>query len=200
MWHKKYPIFGLALALVTIGCQQSQASKEASALQELLKNTPDLYRVDWKVCGVRSINLHRKINQGCDETKQPTEVGFREPMYFWGTATEIKLETIPLPLYLSKTDVSVHAFVKSRGCLSSGNPQDEGFYKIDSFLLDKKDMPKEQNFTVQKLSDKEKEIWVTFQVALSAQARRAGMENISMIDLNASDQCRSIEAWKKLNS
>ncbi|GAX38942.1 hypothetical protein [Nodularia sp. NIES-3585] len=164
-------------------------------MEELLKNTPDLYRIDWKVCGIESLNLHKKVNQGCDETKEPPTTGFSEPMYLWGPATDIQIKE---KISFVKTLTSAHVFVKSRGCLSNGNPQEEQFFKVRSFLVKNNNVPKTTDFQVRKLSDIEKQLWVSYQVGVTAEERRLGVENIRKVDLNAS-KCQTLEAWERQN-
>ncbi|MBW4559204.1 MAG: hypothetical protein KME59_25490 [Trichormus sp. ATA11-4-KO1] len=118
-------------------------------------------------------------------------------MYLWGPATDIQIKE---KISFVETSTVAHVFVKSRGCLSNGNPQEEQFYKISSFLVDNNNVPKTTDFKIEKLSDIEKELWVSYQVGVTAQERRVGLENISQVDLNASDVCQPLEAWERRNS
>ncbi|BCL40162.1 hypothetical protein NSMS1_66090 (plasmid) [Nostoc sp. MS1] len=210
----------LALIGLGLGACQSDANKVAQAenelkqayaatttnvqnpedkqVQEYLESTPALYRVSWKVCGddKLSVKLKLKINKGCNETRnEPTE-GYTSPAYVWADAKEIKF--VNKRHFVDNLQYT-GLFVKSRGCLNLGTPQQEKFYKVEEFTLKKGNDPLPSNVKLELVSQQEKK-----QVLKEAIAQ-AKLENNSLTNFGVSSNglipigkaCPTIEEWQE---
>ncbi|RCJ40903.1 hypothetical protein A6770_37000 [Nostoc minutum NIES-26] len=172
--------------------ETAQAEKERQ-IQQLVGDAPDLYRVLWKVCGDRKFNLNRKINGGCDEARVAAPQGFQEPLLMWGPVGEIQIDKKINPL--SRDRIEATAFIKSRGCLTSGSPSYERLYKVREFLVDTNTPVSSENIKIERLSTEEKEKKIRTQVAnveLTRDSRSLGL-------IGGGNTCESFDDWKKSN-
>lgn len=171
--------------------EAAKAEKEQQ-IQALLDSTPDLYRVLWKVCGDKKVNLQKNLNGGCDESRDPVTDGYKEPLFMWGPIGNIQVEQKSDPIL--PTLVYANTFIQSRGCLASGTPKNEGFYKIREFLVDKNNPVSSSNITVERLSKEDKERRIRQQIGnveLTSAYTSRGL-------LPGAD-CPSLSDWKKSN-
>lgn len=198
-------MLGLLLSVGLSSCQSPEqkaanAQKAVEAEQEqkfkqFIESTPDLYKVSWKVCGDASLNLNRKINFGCDETRDIPTQGFQKPIFVWGPAGEIKFINKP-----SFADVSLDStlFVKARGCLVSGAPKEQQLYVAREFLLKKGSNPQPTDVKIEIVPKQEKEKILRDAIA------NAEIENASLTNFGVSSNglipngkaCKTIEEWK----
>ncbi|MBE8970965.1 hypothetical protein IQ277_33630 [Nostocales cyanobacterium LEGE 12452] len=63
---------------------------EASVVKKFVDSTPDLYRVNWKVC---SDGFLDRDNNGCKESRDVGAKGFPEAVLVWGPVQEVKFVT-----------------------------------------------------------------------------------------------------------
>ncbi|WGV29063.1 hypothetical protein [Halotia branconii] len=202
-------VFGLLVSVGLSSCQSPEqkaanAQKAAEAEQEqkfqnFVESTPDLYKVSWKVCGDSKINLNRKVNKGCDETRDVPAEGFQKPIFVWGPAGEIKFINKP-----SFADISLDStlFIKARGCLVSGTPKEQQLYAIKKFLLKKGSNPQPTDVKVEIVPKQEKEQILRDAIA-DAETENASLTNFGVSSnglIPTTDQgCKTIDEWKKDN-
>lgn len=173
--------------------REAAIAEEEKQIKTLVDTTPDLYRVFWKVCGDKTINLNRDINGGCDESRHPTTKGFREPMLMWGKVSQIKIEE---DTRFRTTGISYPVvFIKSRGCLIEGAPKEENFYKLRDFSVDENNVVTADNIRFERLSKQEKESQIRQQVAILDATR--GIPNFGIMGVRV---CESFDDWKNSNS
>ena len=206
----KSQIYALAL-LLSLGVSSCQSPEQKAAnarkaveaereqkFKQFVESTPDLYKVTWKLCGDASLNLNRKINFGCNETRDIPTQGFQAPIYVWGPAGEIKFITKP-----SFADVSLDStlFVKARGCLVSGTAKQEQLYVVKEFLLKKGSNPQSKDVKIEIVSKQEKENMLRGAVA-NAQLENASLTNFGVSSnglIPTGKACQSFDEWKKGN-
>lgn len=205
----KSQIYALAL-LLSLGVSSCQSPEQKAAnaqkaveaeqeqkFKQFVESTPDLYKVTWKVCVDASLNLNRKINKGCDETRDIPTQGFQAPIYVWGPAGEIKF--ITKPSFFADVSLDSTLFVKSRGCLASGAAKEQQLYVVREFLLKKGSNPQPTNAKIEIVPKHEKEKILRNAVA------NAEIENASLTNFGVSSNgliptgkaCKTIEEWKK---
>ncbi|MCC5618618.1 hypothetical protein LC605_26720 [Nostoc sp. CHAB 5836] len=206
----KSPTYVLTLLLSMglsscVSPEQKAANAQKALLSELeqkfkrfVESTPDLYKVSWKVCGDASLNLNRKINFGCDETRDIPTKGFQEPIFVWGPAGEIKFINKP-----SFADVSFLStlFVKSRGCLLSGTPKEQQLYVVREFLLKKGSTPQPTDVKIEVVPKQEKEKILRNAVA-NAERENASLTNFGVSSnglIPTGKTCPTIDEWKNDN-
>jgi hypothetical protein len=170
--------------------QEAERVKKEMEFKEGLKSYPPLYKVTWKIC---NINHNPKIpqNRPCDETKEPATLGYSKPVYLWGPAGEIKMLK-GRSWFTSES----YLFVKSRGCLSSGEPKKEEFFKIKTFVRGQyvKDstLPEpDVNVKIQLLSPEEKEEAVKVQNTIAKLERAGGFYVDDDYD------CQTLTDWNR---
>ncbi|MBD2505007.1 hypothetical protein [Anabaena azotica] len=181
--------------------EQEQTQKENAVKEQIRKyveDTPDLYRISWKVCG----DWTAPYNNGtrCSETRIPKTKGYFEPVYVWG-ANGVQ--------FVNKQDFvrsfwTAGLFVKSRGCLNIGKPREEGLYNVKNFMIEKTSTtPTPQNVKVEVLSRQEK------QEAVEQAFKDAEVENYAITNFGVSattgliptgKNCLTLEEWKKTQS
>ena len=206
----KSQIYALAL-LLSLGVSSCQSPEQKAAnarkaveaereqkFKQFVETTPDLYKVTWKLCGDASLNLNRKINFSCNETRDIPTQGFQAPIYVWGPAGEIKFITKP-----SFADVSLDStlFVKARGCLVSGTAKQEQLYVVKEFLLKKGSNPQSKDVKIEIVSKQEKENMLRGAVA-NAQLENASLTNFGVSSnglIPTGKACQSFDEWKKGN-
>lgn len=199
-------VLALLLSLGVSSCQSPEqkaanAQKAIEAEQEqkfkqFVESTPDLYKVTWKVCGDDSVDLNRKINSSCDETRDIPTQGFQAPIYVWGPAGEIKF--ITKPSFFADISSDSTLFVKSRGCLTSGTAKEEQIYAIKTFPLKKGSNPQPKDANIEIVTKQEKE------KILRDALENAQIENASLTNFGVSSNgliptgkaCESFDEWK----
>ncbi|MBD6620349.1 hypothetical protein FNW02_32345 [Komarekiella sp. 'clone 1'] len=144
----------LALSLVVGSCQansvDAQTNAELRRVEGLVKSTPPLYKVSWKVCGVQKIvSMSRNLKNQCLESSQ----------LVWGPATQYEM----VRRREFTTGIDLHLFVKSRGCLIRGEAADEGYYLMKDFHVgpanEEATLPKPtSDIKIQQLTTKEKAV------------------------------------------
>jgi hypothetical protein len=172
---------------------EAAIAEEEKQIKTLVDTTPDLYRVFWKVCGDKTINLNRDINGGCDEARQPVTQGFREPMLMWGKVSQIKIEEDTR--YRTTGISNPVIFIKSRGCLIEGAPKEENFYKLREFSVEKNKPVTADNIRFERLSRQEKESQIRQQVAILDATR--GVPAFGIMGVRV---CESFDDWKNSNT
>ncbi|MFN6568210.1 hypothetical protein [Dendronalium sp. ChiSLP03b] len=207
--NQKYLISALIslLSIAVVSCQSpeqkaaearkkeietARAEKEQQ-IKALISSTPDIYRVSWKVCQDKKVNLARKFNGGCDEAKEPTTQGFQEPLFMWGPIGQVQVDQKTNPI--SPGVIYATAFIKSRGCLTSGTPKNEQLYKVRGFVVDKNAPVTSSNIKAERLSKEEKESKIRQQVANVELTR-----DYQTLGLLGGDDCQSFNDWEKNNS
>lgn len=171
---------------------------EADEVKKFVDSTPDLYRVNWKVC---SDGFLDRDNNGCKESRDVSAKGFPEAVLIWGPVQEVK--------FVTKRDFafnmqSVGLFVKSKGCLLLGKPEaGDQFYKIHEFSLTKGSaLPNPDSAKIDKLSpeDKTKAIRVAINNAEDeiASLNNFGVSSTGFIPTAAKQPCLTLEKWKNL--
>jgi len=169
--------------------REAAISEEEKQIKILVDTTPDIYRVFWKVCGDKAINLHRKINGGCDEARQPATEGFKESMLMWGAVSQIKIEE---DTRFRTTGISYPVvFIKSRGCLIEGASKEEKFYKLREFTVEKNNPVTADDIRFERLSREEKESQIRQQVAILDATR--GVPAFGIMGVRV---CESLDDWK----
>ncbi|MBD2533737.1 hypothetical protein H6G97_30955 [Nostoc flagelliforme FACHB-838] len=177
------------------------AAKEKAEVAEVKKfvdSTPNLYRVNWKVC---SDGFLDQGNNGCKESRDVRAKGFPEAVLVWGPVQEVKFVT---KRHFSHNMQSVGLFVKSKGCLKLGKPEGgEQFYKIHEFSLKKgSNLPNPSNAKIDKLSpeDKVQAIRVAIDNAENeiASLNNFGVSSSGFIPSAALQPCLTLEKWKNL--
>ncbi|MBD2518423.1 hypothetical protein H6G93_26325 [Nostoc sp. FACHB-973] len=169
---------------------------EASAVKEFVDSTPDLYKVNWKVC---SDGFLDQDNNGCKESRDVGAKGFPEAVLVWGPVQEVKFVT---KRHFSPNMQSVGLFVKSKGCLLLGKPEaGDQFYKIHEFSLKKgSTLPNPDSAKIDKLSpeDKTKAIGVAIDNAENeiASLNNFGVSSSGFIPTTAKQPCLTLEKWK----
>ncbi|MCC5620103.1 hypothetical protein [Nostoc sp. CHAB 5715] len=180
--------------------QQLIAAKqkaEADLLKDFVDTTPDLYKVNWKVCSDGFLN---QDNNGCNESRDIRTKGFSEAVLVWGPVEEVKFFTKP---HFSFNMQNVGLFVKSKGCLLLGKPEGgEQFYKIHEFSLKKgSTLPNPDSAKIDKLSpqDKVQAIRVAIDNAENeiASLNNFGVSSTGFIPNTAKQPCLTLEKWKK---
>lgn len=176
----------------------AQKTETDKLVREYVENTPDLYRISWKVCGDKRLNvtLRSEINNECSETRNEPTKGYSSPAYVWGPAQEIQFINKPhFAMSLQKTGL----FVKSRGCVNLGKPQKQDFYKVEEFSLDKGSNIAATNAKIELVTKQEKED------VLASAVKNAKLDIYSLNKFGvASDgliptgqTCLTVEEWKK---
>lgn len=171
---------------------------EAAEVKKFVDSTPDLYRVNWKVC---SDGFLDQDNNGCKESRDVRSIGFPEAVLVWGTVQEVKFVS---KRHFSHNMQSVGLFVKSKGCLLLGKPEaGEQFYKIHEFSLKKgSTLPNPDSAKIDKLSpeDKVKAIRAAIDNAETeiASLNNFGVSSTGFIPTTAKQPCLTLEKWKKL--
>lgn len=171
---------------------------EAAEIKKFVDTTPDLYRVNWKVCSEGFLD---RDNNGCKESLDVRAKGFPEAVLVWGPVQEVKFVT---KRNFSPNMQSVGLFVKSKGCLKLGKPEGGGqFYKIHEFSLTKGSaLPNPDSAKIDKLSpeDKTKAIRVATDNAEDeiASLNNFGVSSSGFIPNAAKQPCLTLEKWKKL--
>ncbi|MBH8573543.1 hypothetical protein I8752_11045 [Nostocaceae cyanobacterium CENA369] len=182
------------LAYAATSDEQSPKDKQ---LQEYVESTPDLHRISWKVCGdgKLSVTMNEQINKGCNETRNEPAKGFFQPAYVWGPVEEIKFVN---KRHFTPSLQIVGLFVKSRGCVSLGQPGEENFYRVAEFTLEKNaNLPKDAR---SELITKEQKKQI-----LNATIKDADLELTSLKNFGVSSNgliptgptCPTIEQWHK---
>lgn len=207
----KSQIYVLALLLsMGVSSCQSPEQKAANArkaveaereqkFKQFVESMPDLYKVTWKVCGSSGIDLNRKINLGCDETRDIPTQGFQAPIYVWGPAGEIKF--ITKPSFFADISLDSTLFVKSRGCLASGTAKQEQLYVVREFPLKKDSNPQPKDAKIEIVAKQEKEKILREAVA-NAQLENASLTNFGVSSnglISTGKACQSFDEWKKGN-
>ncbi|ODG99170.1 hypothetical protein A4S05_05450 [Nostoc sp. KVJ20] len=207
----KNQIYALAL-LLSLGVSSCQSPEQKAAyaqkaveaereqkFKQFVESTPDLYKVTWKVCGNAGVDLNRKINLGCDETKDIPTQGFQTPIYVWGPAGEIKF--ITKPSFFADISSDSTLFVKSRGCLASGTAKQEQLYVVREFPLKKGSNPQPKDAKIEIVPKQEKEKILRDAVA-NAQIENATLTNFGVSSnglIPTGKACQSFDEWKKGN-
>ncbi|MBD6620473.1 hypothetical protein FNW02_33010 [Komarekiella sp. 'clone 1'] len=142
----------LAFSFVVTSCQAKTVDAQTNTLMkkvvEIVKNTPPLHKVSWKVCGVEKIlSMNRSLKNQCLEESQVV----------WGPATQHQI----VRTREFTTGIDVHIFAKSRGCLIMGNPTTEDYYLMKTYRVgpanQEATLPKPTaNVKIEQLSTKEK--------------------------------------------
>ncbi len=171
---------------------------EAAEIKNFVDTTPDLYRVNWKVC---SDGFLVQDNNGCKESRDVASKGFPEAVLVWGPVQEVKFVT---KRHFSPNMQSVGLFVKSKGCLLLGKPEGgDHFYKIHQFSLTKGSaLPNPDSAKIDKLSseDKTKAIRVATNNAEDeiASLNNFGVSSSGFMPSTAMQPCLTLEKWKNL--
>ncbi|MCC5655165.1 hypothetical protein LC609_36530 [Nostoc sp. XA013] len=171
---------------------------EADEVKKFVDTTPDLYRVNWKVC---SDGFPGRNHSGCEESRDVASKGFREAVLVWGPVQEVKFVSKPNFAFSMQ---NVGLFVKSKGCLLLGKPQGgDQFYKINEFSLRQGSaLPNPDSAKIEKLSpeDKTKAIQVAINNAEDeiASLNNFGVSSSGFMPSTALQPCLTLEKWKKL--
>lgn len=185
-----------AAKLTDAESQKEKAVQEQ--IRQYVEDTPDLYRVNWKICG----DWNAPYNNGtrCNETKIPRTKGYFEPVYVWG---------VNGVQFVNKQDFvdnfwTTGLFVKSRGCLNLGKPQEEGLYNVKNFMLKKTGtIPTAENVRVEVLSKQDKQK-VVEQVFKDAEVENYALTNFGVSAttglIPTGKTCLTLEEWKKTQS
>lgn len=185
-----------AAKLTDAESQNEKAVQEQ--IRQYVEDTPDLYRVSWKICG----DWNAPYNNGtrCNETKLPRTKGYFEPVYVWG-ANGIQFVK---KQHFVRGFWNTGLFVKSRGCLILGKPREEGLYNVKNFMLDKAGTaPTPENVTIEAISKQEK------RTIVEQAFRDAEVENYALSNFGVSattgliptgKNCLNLEEWKKTQS
>lgn len=171
---------------------------EAAEIKQFVDSTPDLYRVNWKVC---SDGFLDRDNNGCKESRDVRSIGFPEAVLVWGPVQEVKFVS---KRNFSPNMQSVGLFVKSKGCLKLGKPEaGDQFYKIHEFSLTKGSaLPNPNSAKIDKLSpeDKTKAIRVATDNAEDeiTSLNNFGVSSSGFMPTAALQPCLTLEKWKTL--
>ncbi|MBD2249007.1 hypothetical protein [Nostoc sp. FACHB-888] len=171
---------------------------EAAEVKKFVDTTPELYRVNWKVCSEGFLD---RDNNGCKESRDVRAKGFPEAVLVWGPVQEVKFVT---KRNFSPNMQSVGLFVKSKGCLKLGKPEGgDQFYKIHEFSLTKGSaLPNPDSAKIDKLSPeyKTKAIRVAINNAENeiASLNNFGVSSTGFMPSAALQPCLTLEKWKNL--
>jgi hypothetical protein len=117
----------------------SEQSEKEKAIQEQIRqyveDTPDLYRISWKICGDWNAPYNGGIR--CNETKTPRTRGYFEPAYVWGASG---VEFVNKQNFVDNF-WTTGLFIKSQGCLNSGKPKQYGLYHVKDYMRKKEAVP-----------------------------------------------------------
>ncbi|QFS52614.1 hypothetical protein [Nostoc sphaeroides] len=170
---------------------------EATEIKEFVDSTPDLYKVNWKVC---SDGFLDQDNNGCKESRDVRSIGFSEAVLVWGPVEEVKFFTKP---NFSPNLQSVGLFAKSKGCLLLGKPDGgDQFYEIHQFTLKKgATLPNPSSTKIDQLSpqDKVQAIRAAIDNAENeiASLNNFGVSSTGFMPNTAKQPCLTLEKWKK---
>ncbi|MBN3924207.1 hypothetical protein [Nostoc sp. NMS4] len=178
---------------------QSQKDKEVQEqIRQYVEETPNLYRITWKVCGDYRSRLRDGVR--CSETKIPKTKGYVDPVYVWA-ANGVQFVN---KQHFVNSYWATGLFVKSKGCLNSGKPEQEQFYNVKNFTRDKTNaVPTAANVKVEALSKQEK------QTVVELAFKDAEVENYALTNFGVSattaliptgKTCLTLEEWKKTQS
>lgn len=178
---------------------QSQKDKEVQEqIRQYVEETPNLYRVTWKVCGDYRSRLRDGVR--CSETKIPKTKGYVDPVYVWA-ANGVQFIN---KQHFVNSYWATGLFVKSKGCLNSGKPEQEQFYNVKNFTRDKTNtVPTAANVKVEALSKQEK------QTVVELAFKDAEVENYALKNFGVSattgliptgKTCLTVDEWKKTQS
>jgi len=183
---------------------EDQKKAQEAELKKWVDNTPDLYRVNWKVCNDGAIIFSSDINKGCNETRNPPTKGFKEPAIVWGPVVEAKF--FSKPDHLATGYIRTALFVKSQGCLIKGNPQKvEQFYKVADFWLKRGDNPQPStDVKIEKISAQEKPT-VLKQALVNAQTENYSLKTFGtstngLIPTTSQEPCMTYDQWRNTPS
>ncbi|BAY42059.1 hypothetical protein NIES2111_64550 (plasmid) [Nostoc sp. NIES-2111] len=206
----------LALIGTTLGACQSDEGKVAQAendyaakltdaespkekavqeqIRKYVEDTPDLYRISWKICGDYRSRLRNGIR--CSETKIPKDKGYVDPVYVWA-ANGVQFVN---KQHFVDSYWTTGLFVKSRGCLNSGKPEKEQFYNVKNFTRDKTSaIPTAADVKIEALSKQDK------QTVVEQAFKDAEVENYALTNYGVSattgliptaKDCLILEEWK----
>ncbi|HEY9803847.1 MAG TPA: hypothetical protein V6D25_26125 [Leptolyngbyaceae cyanobacterium] len=173
--------------------QKEKAVKEQ--IRQYVEETPDLYRISWKVCGDYRSRLRNGVR--CSETKIPKEKGYVDPVYVWA-ANGVQFVN---KQHFVDSYWATGLFVKSKGCLNAGKPQQEQLYNVKNFTRDKTSaIPTASDVKVEVLSRAEK------QQVVEQAFKDAEVENYALTNFGVSattgliptgKNCLTIKEWKK---
>ncbi|MBG1266216.1 hypothetical protein [Nostoc sp. WHI] len=178
---------------------QSQKDKEVQEqIRQYVEETPNLYRITWKVCGDYRSRLRDGVR--CSETKIPKTKGYVDPVYIWA-ANGVQFVN---KQHFVNSYWATGLFVKSKGCLNSGKPKQEQFYNVKNFTRDKTNaVPTAANVKIEALSKQEK------QTVVEQAFKDAEVENYALTNFGVSattgliptgKTCLTLEEWKKTQS
>lgn len=176
--------------------QKENAVKEQ--IRQYVEDTPNLYRISWKVCGDYRSRLRNGVR--CSETRIPKTDGYVEPVYVWA-ANGVQFVN---KQHFVDNAWTTGLFVKSNGCLNLGKPREEGLYNVKNFMIEKTGTtPTPQNVKVEVLSRQEK------QQVVEQAFKDAEVENYAITNFGVSattgliptgKNCLTLEEWKKTQS
>lgn len=178
---------------------QSQKDKEVQEqIRQYVEETPNLYRITWKVCGDYRSRLRDGVR--CSETKIPKTKGYVDPVYVWA-ANGVQFVN---KQHFVNSYWATGLFVKSKGCLNSGKPEQEQFYNVKNFTRDKTNaVPTAANVKIEALSKQEK------QTVVELAFKDAEVENYALKNFGVSattaliptgKTCLTVDEWKKTQS
>lgn len=181
-----------------VNARKAVEAEREQKFKQFVESMPDLYKVNWKVCGDGLISIYKDINQGCSESRDIPTKGFLNPAFVWGPVGEVKFASKPSFLR-GKQDTGL--FVKSKGCLKSGSPKEQQFYKLEEFSLTKDNNPQPTNAKIEIMPKQEKENILRDAVA-NAQIENATLTNFGVSSnglIPTGKACQSFDEWKKAN-
>ncbi|RCJ18629.1 hypothetical protein A6770_32800 [Nostoc minutum NIES-26] len=174
--------------------QNNKESETDKQIREYVENTPDLYRISWKVCG----DYNAPYNNGtrCNETRSPRTKGYFEPAYMWAANKAQFVNKQHFAANFHNTGL----FVKSRGCLKSGKPKEEEFYHVRDFMLEKgKATPSPTDVKIEVLSKQEKQ-QIVQQAFNDAETEISALNNYGVSAttglIPTGKSCLTVEEWK----
>lgn len=178
---------------------QSQKDKEVQEqIRQYVEETPNLYRITWKVCG--DYRSRKRDGVRCSETKIPKTKGYVDPVYVWA-ANGVQFVN---KQHFVNSYWTTGLFVKSKGCLNSGKPEQEQFYNVKNFTRDKTNpVPTAANVKIEALSKQSK------QTVVELAFKDAEVENYALTNFGVSattgliptgKTCLTLEEWKKTQS
>jgi hypothetical protein len=179
--------------------EQSQKDKEVQEqIRQYVEETPNLYRITWKVCGDYRSRLRDGVR--CSETKIPKTKGYVDPVYVWA-ANGVQFVN---KQHFVNSYWATGLFVKSKGCLNSGKPGQEQFYNVKNFTRDKTNpVPTAANVKIEALSKQSK------QTVVELAFKDAETENYALTNFGVSattgliptgKTCLTVDEWKKTQS
>ncbi|MHC5854403.1 hypothetical protein [Nostoc sp.] len=174
-----------------------EQSPKQKQVQEYVNSTPDLHRVSWKVCGdgKLSVTMNEDLNKGCNETKNEPAKGFFQPAYVWGPVKEVKFVN---KRHFTPSLQIAGLFVKSRGCVSLGQPGEENFYRVAEFTQEKNaNSPKDAR---SELITKEEKQKILSAVIGNAESELTSLRNFGVSSnglLPTGSTCPTLDKWKK---